>query len=118
MSDWKQHGIRVVRAGELDCNTPQTPGMTRAAAIKKRESAMSTGIGFGIGLPHASTDAISEVVGTIGRSSEGIQFEAVDGQPVNLVLLFLVPQGQFQKYLHTLANIAKLLNRAEFRDVN
>jgi uncharacterized RmlC-like cupin family protein len=33
MPDWKEHGIRVVRAGELDCNTPQTPGMTRAAAI-------------------------------------------------------------------------------------
>src|ERR1700692_1215502 len=33
MSDWKEHGIRVVRAGELDTNTPQTPGMTRAAAI-------------------------------------------------------------------------------------
>ena len=33
MADWKEHGIRIVRAGELDTNTPQTPGMTRAAAI-------------------------------------------------------------------------------------
>src|SRR5258708_16925859 len=33
MADWKEHGIRIVRAGELDSNTPQTPGMTRAAAI-------------------------------------------------------------------------------------
>jgi uncharacterized RmlC-like cupin family protein len=33
MPDWKEHGIRIVRAGELDPNTPQTPGMTRAAAI-------------------------------------------------------------------------------------
>src|ERR1051325_593945 len=33
MTDWKEHGIRIVRAGELDSNTPQTPGMTRAAAI-------------------------------------------------------------------------------------
>jgi uncharacterized RmlC-like cupin family protein len=33
MSDWEQHGIRIVRSGELDGNTPQTPGMTRAAAI-------------------------------------------------------------------------------------
>jgi len=33
MNDWKNHGIRIVRAGELDTNTPQTPGMTRAAAI-------------------------------------------------------------------------------------
>ena len=33
MADWKEHGIRIVRAGELDSNTPQTPGMSRAAAI-------------------------------------------------------------------------------------
>ena len=86
-----------------------------AAVVKKRESSMSTGIGFGIGIPHASTDLIYEVVGALGRSGKGVNFEALDNQPVNLVMLFLVPQGQFQKHLHTLANIAKLLHKAEFR---
>ena len=76
---------------------------------------MSTGIGFGIGIPHASTDLIHEVVGSFGRSKTGVQFDALDNQPVNLVMLFLVPQGQFQKHLHTLANIAKLLHKKEFR---
>ena len=86
-----------------------------AAVVKKRESSMSTGIGFGIGIPHASTDLIYEVVGAFGRSKKGVNFEALDNQPVNLVMLFLVPQGQFQKHLHTLANIAKLLHKKEFR---
>jgi mannitol/fructose-specific phosphotransferase system IIA component (Ntr-type) len=86
-----------------------------SSVVKKRESSMSTGIGFGIGIPHASTDLIYEVVGALGRSKKGINFDALDNQPVNLVMLFLVPQGQFQKHLHTLANIAKLLHRAEFR---
>jgi fructose-specific phosphotransferase system IIA component len=86
-----------------------------AAVVKKRESSMSTGIGFGIGIPHASTDLILEVVGALGRSKSGVNFDALDNQPVNLVMLFLVPQGQFQKHLHTLANIAKLLHRADFR---
>jgi mannitol/fructose-specific phosphotransferase system IIA component (Ntr-type) len=86
-----------------------------SSVVKKRESSMSTGIGFGIGIPHASTDLIHEVVGALGRSKKGINFDALDNQPVNLVMLFLVPQGQFQKHLHTLANIAKLLHRAEFR---
>jgi mannitol/fructose-specific phosphotransferase system IIA component (Ntr-type) len=85
------------------------------AVVKKRETSMSTGIGFGIGIPHASTDLISEVVGSLGRSRTGVNFDALDNQPVNLVMLFLVPQGQFQKHLHTLANIAKLLHRADFR---
>src|SRR5437660_610370 len=88
-----------------------------SAVVKKRESSMSTGIGFGIGIPHASTDLIYEVTGALGRSKKGISFDALDNQPVNLVMLFLVPQGQFQKHLHTLANIAKLLHRAEFRQV-
>ena len=86
-----------------------------SAVVKKRESSMSTGIGFGIGIPHASTDLIYEVVGALGRSKQGVNFDALDNQPVNLVMLFLVPQGQFQKHLHTLANIAKLLHKAEFR---
>jgi mannitol/fructose-specific phosphotransferase system IIA component (Ntr-type) len=85
------------------------------AAVKKRETSMSTGIGFGIGIPHASTDLINEVVGALGRSRAGVNFDALDNQPVKLVMLFLVPQGQFQKHLHTLANIAKLLHKADFR---
>jgi fructose-specific phosphotransferase system IIA component len=86
-----------------------------AAVVKKRETSMSTGIGFGIGIPHASTDLINEVVGSLGRSRKGVNFDALDNQPVNLVMLFLVPQGQFQKHLHTLANIAKLLHNSQFR---
>jgi len=86
-----------------------------AAVVKKRESSMSTGIGFGIGIPHASTDLIYEVIGAFGRSKGGVNFEALDNQPVKLVMLFLVPQGQFQKHLHTLANIAKVLHKKEFR---
>jgi len=77
---------------------------------------MSTGIGFGIGIPHASTDLIFEVVGALGRSAKGVNFDSLDNQPVKLVMLFLVPQGQFQKHLHTLANIAKLLHKADFRE--
>lgn len=85
------------------------------ACVRKRESSMSTGIGFGIGLPHASSELVSEVVAAVGRSKKGVEFSALDGQPVNLVLLFLIPQGQFQKHLHTLANLAKLLQQKDFR---
>ena len=85
------------------------------AVVRKRETSMSTGIGFGIGIPHASTDLIYEVVGALGRSKPGGDFNALDNQPVHLVMLFLVPQGQFQKHLHTLANIAKMLHKSDFR---
>jgi mannitol/fructose-specific phosphotransferase system IIA component (Ntr-type) len=85
------------------------------AVVKKREHAMSTGIGFGVGIPHASSDLIYEVVAVLGRSKQGINFDALDNQPVTLVVLFLVPQGQFQKHLSTLAKIAKVLHSKEFR---
>ena len=85
------------------------------SVVKKREISMSTGIGFGIGIPHASTDLVEEVTGAFGRSKNGVNFDALDNQPVTLVMLFLVPQGQFQKHLHTLAKIAKVLHKKEFR---
>jgi len=87
-----------------------------AAVVKKRETSMSTGIGFGVGIPHASTHLVDNVVGAFGRSKRGINFDALDNKPVNLVMLFLVPQGQFQKHLHTLANIAKTLHDSDFRN--
>jgi mannitol/fructose-specific phosphotransferase system IIA component (Ntr-type) len=87
-----------------------------AESIRKRELSMSTGIGFGIGIPHASTTLVSEVVAVVGRSRKGIQFEARDSKPVHLVFLFLMPAGQFQKHVHVLANVAKLLHRQAFRD--
>src|SRR5262245_49143427 len=64
-----------------------------AAVVKKHESSMNTEIGFGIGIPHASTDLIYEVVGALGHSRTGINFDALDNQPMNLVMLFLVPQS-------------------------
>jgi mannitol/fructose-specific phosphotransferase system IIA component (Ntr-type) len=85
------------------------------ASLRKREVSMSTGIGFGVGLPHASTEFVSELVAAVGRSRKGVEFDSLDGKPVTLVMLFLVPQGQFQKHLHTLANLAKLLQNDDFR---
>jgi uncharacterized RmlC-like cupin family protein len=56
--DWRQHGIRIVRAGELDCNTPQTPGMTRAAAITHaRAGASKLWAGTVVVQPNAKTGA-------------------------------------------------------------
>jgi mannitol/fructose-specific phosphotransferase system IIA component (Ntr-type) len=80
------------------------------AALRHREETMSTGIGFGIAIPHASCDAVGEVTACFGRSSAGIDFESLDGKPVHYIVLFLVPKDQFQTHLRTLAAIAKFLN--------
>ncbi|MEY2506572.1 MAG: nitrogen system component [Verrucomicrobiota bacterium] len=86
------------------------------ASLKQREETMSTGIGFGIAIPHASSDRIEEVVASFGRSSQGIEFDALDNAPVRFVVLFIVPKNQFQTHLRTLASIAKFLNDRSVRE--
>jgi len=86
------------------------------ASLKQREETMSTGIGFGIAIPHASSEAVVEVVAAFGRSSQGIEFDALDNAPVKFVVLFIVPKNQFQTHLRTLASIAKFLNDRSVRE--
>ncbi len=85
-------------------------------SIRQREETMSTGIGFGIAIPHASSSQVDEVVAAFGRSTEGIPFESLDGEPVHFIVLFVVPKDQFQTHLRTLAAIAKFLNDKTVRD--
>ncbi len=85
-------------------------------ALRGREETMSTGIGFGIAIPHASSDRVDKVVAAFGRSSKGIEFEALDNAPVRFVVLFVVPKDQFQTHLRTLAAIAKFLNDRSVRE--
>lgn len=86
------------------------------AALKQREETMSTGIGFGIAIPHATSDRVQEVVVAFGRSPEGIEFESLDNQPVRLIVLFISPKNEYQQHLRTLAAIAKQLNDRSVRE--
>ena len=89
---------------------------TVLSALRAREETMSTGIGFGIAIPHASSDRVKNVVAAFGRSSHGIEFESLDNAPVRFIVLFVVPKDQFQTHLRTLAAIAKFLNDRSVRE--
>ncbi len=86
------------------------------AQLRAREDSMSTGIGFGIAIPHATTDLVDGVVVAFGRAVDGINFDSLDNAPVQFVVLFLVPSNQFQLHLRTLAAIAKFLNEREISE--
>jgi mannitol/fructose-specific phosphotransferase system IIA component (Ntr-type) len=86
------------------------------ASLKRREETMSTGIGFGVAVPHCSSDRLKEVVAAFGRSTTGIEFESLDNAPVKFVVLFIVPQNKFPTHLPTLASIAKFLNDRSVRE--
>lgn len=101
----------LVNLGQL----PATLRDTALAALKEREDMISTGIGTGVAIPHAFLDEIENVTAVFGRSSEGIDFEALDDFPVHFIVLFLVPRTNYSLHLQTLAAIAKLFARDEIR---
>ena len=103
---------RLVEAGKIDKEDREDV----LESIRQREETMSTGIGFGIAIPHASSSKVHEVVAAFGRSSSGIPFDSLDGEPVNFIVLFVVPKDQFQTHLRTLAAIAKFLNDKTVRE--
>lgn len=85
-------------------------------ALRVREEQRSTGIGGGIAIPHSFLHGIDEVVTIFGRSTDGIDFGAVDRAPVHFIVLFLVPESQHTLHLKTLAAVAKILNSADTRN--
>jgi len=85
------------------------------ASLKVREELVSTGIGAGVAIPHAFSDNIDHVIAVLGRSQEGIDFEALDNAPVHFVFLFIVPRKDYHLHLRTLAAIAKMFTNGEIR---
>jgi mannitol/fructose-specific phosphotransferase system IIA component (Ntr-type) len=80
-------------------------------AILGRERQGSTGLGKGIAVPHARTDAVDEVVATLGIAGAGIDFESPDEQPCHLVFLIAAPAHESARYLEALAAVAALGER-------
>jgi len=85
------------------------------AALKQREEQISTGIGSGVAIPHTFSDNIENVVAVLGRSKNGIDFEALDNAPVHFIILFIVPRKDYHLHLRTLAAIAKMFTNCEVR---
>ena len=83
--------------------------------ILERESLGSTGIGHGVAIPHARTDSISGFIVGFGRSSKGVDFNAIDSQDVHLVFLMGTAPKELNFYLRLLAELSKLLMDPSFR---
>jgi PTS system fructose-specific IIC component/PTS system nitrogen regulatory IIA component len=84
------------------------------AAIHEREAKMSTGIKTGIALPHGKAEGLSGICGVIGISWDGIDYDALDGEPVYLVILVVSSANDSELHLKTLKKIAGLLENPDF----
>ncbi len=91
------------------------PDATRQAVID-RENLMTTGVGKGVALPHGKSADITEVLVSAGVAVEGIDFQAVDAQPVQIFVLLLTPERYPSKHLKLLSKFSRMLNNAQCRD--
>lgn len=85
------------------------------AALVKREQTGSTGFGKGVAVPHVKHPKITKMVGTVGRSAAGIDFAALDQQPVYTVFLLLSPDNQPQQHLQAMNIVFSNLQKDVFR---
>jgi PTS system nitrogen regulatory IIA component len=77
--------------------------------LLQRERLGSTGLGQGVAIPHGKIAGLKGIVGIFARLAEPIDFDAVDGEPVDIVFLLLAPEGAGADHLKALARISRLL---------
>ncbi|MHC4849199.1 MAG: PTS sugar transporter subunit IIA [Planctomycetota bacterium] len=110
----KESALREISA--LVTSLPEVEdGERLLEAIFEREEIMSTGIGLGIAIPHAKIPQVKEFVVALGKMARGIEFNALDGQPVELIVLIAGPDDQQERYLQLLARITLKLKDAAVR---
>jgi PTS system nitrogen regulatory IIA component len=84
--------------------------------LLQRERLGSTGLGEGIAIPHGKFTGLKRIVGIFARLAEPVDFEAVDGEPVDIVFLLLAPEGAGADHLKALARISRLLREGHAVD--
>jgi PTS system nitrogen regulatory IIA component len=81
--------------------------------LLQREKLGSTGVGNGVAIPHGKLPKLGKVFGLFARLERPVDFEALDGQPVDLIFLLLAPEGAGADHLKALARVARLLRDPE-----
>ena len=86
-------------------------------ALMARESLGSTGIGQNIGIPHAKSQGVKELVAAFGLSKKGVNFDSLDGEPVYIFFLLIAPEESAGPHLKALARISRMLKDKYFREM-
>jgi mannitol/fructose-specific phosphotransferase system IIA component (Ntr-type) len=84
-------------------------------AVRERESVLSTGIGYGVAIPHGKSSAVRELSMAAGRSAEPIEFDALDGQPARLFFLLVGPESAAGPHIKALSRISRIVRRDDVR---
>lgn len=85
-------------------------------AVYEREKILSTGVGKGFAVPHGKTDAVNDIVLAFAITKEPLEYEALDHQPVRLVMLMVGKDSLVSSHIKLLSRISRLMNNDEFRE--
>ena len=85
-------------------------------AVMERERLGSTGVGEGVAIPHARVDGLEKPVGGLLRLTEGVDFEAIDEQPCDLIFMLLAPKSAGADHLRALAQVSRVFRQSAVRD--
>ncbi len=100
----------LVQAGRV------SDGQSLKNAVWTREQTRTTGIGHGLAIPHGKCASMKGLAIAIGKPAEPIDFEAIDSQPVRLVVLLASPPDKTSDHIQALAQISRMMNDASFRE--
>ena len=85
-------------------------------AVETRERSFSTGLKYGLAVPHGAVDGVKEIIAAMGTSARGIPFESVDDAPARLIILLVIPKGSLKQHVRTLAGVSRLATRSDLRE--
>jgi PTS system nitrogen regulatory IIA component len=85
-------------------------------AVLDRERKMSTGMQFGIAIPHGKTNSMDDLVAVLALKKEGMDFASLDGKPSNIFVMTISPSNQTGPHMQYLTEISKLLNSSVIRE--
>lgn len=99
----------------LTAKNPALNSNEVVSALLAREKLGSTGIGDGIAIPHGKVKGLDRIVASFGRSTEGVDFDAMDKAPVHLFFLLVAPENTAGAHLKALARISRILKNTGIR---
>jgi fructose-specific phosphotransferase system IIA component len=85
-------------------------------AVWEREVTRTTGIGYGLAIPHGKSESCDRLVMAVGKPAEPIDFNAIDGQPVSVIFLLASPPDQTGAHIQALARVSRLMTDSSFRE--
>ena len=103
-------------ASSLAAAEPVLEADALLGVLREREALQSTGIGEGVAIPHGKVQGLDRLVAAFARSTGGVDFDSIDGQPTQLLFLLIVPEQSGGQHLKALARISRFFRDASFRE--